>query len=146
MSMNCEDAKLKVQALIDNELQDEDISPVVDHIQSCYRCRDEYVALLKLQRKMKGLKVPEPPKEWFEELKSKRGRKFSSVFGQLFFIGSYVVLIAYALFSLFTDSTEGLFIKLVVGGIVVGIHALLGVTISDRVRESRTDKYKGVMK
>lgn len=146
MSINCEDAKLKVQALIDNELPDEDISPVVDHIQSCYGCRDEYVALLRLQRKMRGLKAPEPPKEWFEELKNRPGRKFSSAFGQIFFFGSYVVLIAYALFSLFTDSAEGLFIKLVVGGIVVGILALLGVTIGDRVRESRTDKYKGVMK
>lgn len=146
MSMNCEDAKLKVQALIDNELPDEEISPVVDHIQSCYACRDDYIALLKLQRKMKGLKVPEPSKEWFEELKTKTGRKVSSALGQIFFIGSYVVLIAYALFSLFTDSGEGLFIKLVVGGIVVGVLALLGVTISDRVRESRTDKYKGVIK
>lgn len=144
--MECQDAKLKVQALIDNELPGEDISTVVDHIQSCYRCRDEYVALLKLQRKLRGVGHPEPPKEWFEELGKKRGRKFSSFFGQLFFIGSYIVLIAFALFSLFTDSGEGLFIKLVVGGIVVGVLFLLGVTIADRVKESRTDKYKGVMK
>jgi hypothetical protein len=144
--MECKDAKLKVQALIDNELADEDISPVVDHIQSCYRCRDEYVELLKLQRKMKGLKVPEPPKEWFEELRNKPGRKFASFIGQIFFFGSYLVLAAYALYSLFTDSGEGVFIKLVVGGIVIGVLALLGVTIADRARESRTDKYKGVIK
>ena len=60
--MECQDAKLKVQALIDNELPGDDISTVVDHIQSCYNCRDEYVALLKLQRKLKGIGHIKPSK------------------------------------------------------------------------------------
>lgn len=144
--MECQDAKLKVQALADNELREEDIGDVMDHIQSCYRCRDDYVGLLKLQRKMKGLSHPEPPPEWFEGLQKKVGRRFSSFLGQVLFIGSYVVLLAYALYTLFTDTGEGLFIKLVVGGIVLGVLFVLGVTIADRARESKTDKYKGVMK
>ena len=146
MSMNCEDAKLKVQALIDNELPDEDISPVVDHIQSCYRCRDEYIDYLKLQRKLKGLVGEEPGQEWFEKLQKRIGRRISSSAGQILFIGSYVALIGYAVYSIFADKDAGLFIKLAVGGILVGVLALLGVTISDRARESKDDKYKGVMK
>ena len=144
--MECQDAKLKVQALVDSELPEDEIDTVVDHVQSCYRCRDDYISLLKLQRKMKGLHYPEPPKEWFEGLKKKAGRKVTSAFGQALFIGSYIVLFAYALYTLFTDSGEGLFIKLVIGGIVLGMLSLLGVTIADRVRESKTDKYKEVMK
>ena len=144
--MECTDAKLKVQALVDNELPENEIDQVVDHVQSCYNCRDDYVELLKLQRKMKGLNHPEPPKEWFENLSRKRGRRFSSGIGQILFIGSYVLLLAFALFSLFTDSDEGLFIKVIIGGIVLGILFILGVTIADRVRESKTDKYKGVVK
>lgn len=144
--MECQDAKLKVQALVDSELPEEEIDRVMDHVQSCYKCRDEYISLLKLQRKMKDLQYPEPPKEWFEDLKKKTGRRITSLFGQLLFIGSYVVLFAYALYSIFADSGEGLFIKLVIGGIVLGMLSLLGVTIADRVRESKTDKYKEVMK
>lgn len=144
--MECNDAKLKVQALIDNELPEDDINEVVDHIQSCYNCRDEYVGLLKLQRKLKGVGPPEPPKEWFEEMGRKPVRKFSSFFGQFFFIASYLLLIGYALYSVFTDSGADLFLKLVFGGIVVSILALVGVTIADRAKESKTDKYKGVIK
>ncbi|MBN1685007.1 MAG: zf-HC2 domain-containing protein [Spirochaetales bacterium] len=144
--MECRDAKLKVQALIDNELPQEEIDEVVDHIQSCYRCREDYVSLLKLQRKMKGLQYPEPPKEWFEELQKKRGRRLSSSLGLVLFLGSYLLLLGYALYSLFSDSGAGLFIKIVVGGIIAGMLFLLGVTIADRVRESKTDKYKEVMK
>lgn len=144
--MECQEAKLKVQALIDNELPEDEIDRVVDHIQSCYRCREDYVSLLKLQRKMKGLQYPEPPKEWFEELESKRGRRFSSTLGLILFIGSYIGLLGYALYSLFSDSGEGLFIKIVIGGIIAGALFLLGVTIADRARESKTDRYKEVIK
>ena len=144
--MECKDAKLKAQALMDNELPEEEIDAVVDHMQSCYKCREEYISLLKLQRRMKGLQYPEPPKEWFEQLQKKRGRRFTSFLGLSLFIGSYLVLIGYALYSLFTDSGEGIFIKIVVGGIVLGVLFLLGMTISDRMRESKTDKYKEVMK
>ena len=144
--MECNEATLKVQALVDNELPESEISVVVDHVQSCYRCRDEYIQLLKLQRKMKGLKYPEPGEEWFETLQKKPVRKFTSNFGQIVFIGSYFLLFAYAIFELFTDSSEGIFIKLVVGGIILGVVVLLGVTIADRTRESKTDRYREVMK
>ena len=144
--MECQEAKLKVQALIDNELPEQEIDRVIDHVQSCYRCREDYISLLKLQRKLKGLQYPEPPKEWFEKLQQKRARRFSSAFGLILFIGSYLVLLGYALYSMFSDSDEGLFIKIVIAGIIIGVLFLLGVTISDRVRESKTDKYKEVMK
>ena len=144
--MECDDAKLRVQALVDNELDEQEISDVIDHVQSCYRCRDDYVELLKLQRKMKGIRHPEPPPEWFDGLQKRVGRRLTSLLGQVLFIGSYIVLIAYAIFAAFSDKSEGLFIKMVIGAIVAGVLFLLGVTIADRVRESKTDKYKGVMK
>ena len=144
--MECEDAKLKVQALVDNELEEDEITPVIDHIQSCYRCRGDYVGLLKLQRKMKGVRHPEPSPEWFEGLQKRVGRKLTSLLGQILFIGSYILLFGYAIITLFSDSDQSIFIKLVIGAIVLGVLSLLGVTIYDRVRESKTDKYKGVVK
>ncbi|MBT3275281.1 MAG: zf-HC2 domain-containing protein [Spirochaetales bacterium] len=144
--MDCTDAKLKVQALVDNELSEAEIDETMGHVQSCYRCRDDYIEMLKFQKKMRGLAFPEPPKEWFENLGKKPARKLSSFLGQILFIGSYIALFAYALYTLFTDSGEGLFIKIVFGGIVLGILFLLGVTVADRARESKTDRYKGVMK
>lgn len=144
--MNCEVAKLKVQSLVDTELLEEEISEVMNHIQSCYRCREDYIQLLKLQRKMKGVGQPEPPTEWFEAIQSRVGRKVSSVLGQIVFIGSYIMLFGYATVSLFMDKGEGIFIKVVFGGILLGVFVILGVTIVDRIRESKTDKYKGVMK
>ncbi|MFP4364628.1 MAG: anti-sigma factor family protein [Spirochaetia bacterium] len=144
--MNCEDAKYKIQALVDNELPEEEISTVLDHIQSCYRCRDIYIDFLTLQRKMKGLKSREPSKEWFEKTEKNFLHKASRSIGVLLLLGSYVLLLAFGIFAFFSDSATGIHIKLAVGGIVIGVLVLLGITLYDRSRERKEDKYKGVMK
>ena len=90
--------------------------------------------------------IEEPSQEWFEKLERRTGRKIASGAGQALFIGSYILLLGYALYSLFVNSEVGTFVKLSVGGIVLGGASLFGVSILDRVRESRDDKYKGVVK
>jgi len=142
----CEEMKLKVQALADSELEEEQIPEVVHHIESCYKCRDEYIQFLTFQKKMEGIGVPEPSREWFEELKNRKFRKFSSLLGKILFFGSYLLLILYALYSFFIDGDGDLVLKILVGAVCTGVVILLGVTIADRVKESKTDKYKGVMK
>ena len=142
----CDEMKLKVQALADNELEEGQISSVVHHIESCYKCRDEYIQFLTLQKKMQGISVPEPSREWFEDLNKKKFRKFSSILGKILFFGSYLLLIIYALYTFFIDQEGDIVLKVLVGAVCAGVAVLLGVTIADRVRESKTDKYKGVMK
>jgi len=143
---NCEFFQMKIQALIDNELPEEEISSVINHIESCYKCREDYIEFLKLRKKMNIIKVPEPSKEWFEELPKRVFRRVSSIVGKILFFGSYGALIAYALFSFFSDTGESTFVKFLVGALVLGVFVLLGVTISDKVKENKTDKYRGVIK
>ena len=40
--MDCEEAKLKMNALIDNEIDEKDVPGLISHLESCYKCRDEY--------------------------------------------------------------------------------------------------------
>jgi hypothetical protein len=144
--MTCEEAKLQVQALLDNEIEEQQVTPLISHLESCYSCRNEYITFLKLQRKMAGISVPEPPKEWFETLPNKVLHRTSSMFGKILFFGSYALLFGYALFSLFKDrNTEGI-IKISIGGILIGFAVLLGITVANRIREIKDDRYKGVMK
>jgi len=144
--MECEEAKLKLNALIDNEIEEGDVAPMISHLESCYRCREEYVQLLSLQKKMKGAPIPQPRKVWFEELPRRVLRRTTGMAGRIFFIGSYVLLLGYSLYHLFASQDADLFVKLVIAGTAVGFFVLLGVSISDRLRESKTDRYKGVMK
>jgi predicted anti-sigma-YlaC factor YlaD len=144
--ITCEQAKLQIQAFLDNEIEEQQVAPLISHLESCYTCRNEYISFLKLQQKLAGIGIPEPPKEWFEKLPNKVLRRTSRIFGKLLFFGSYALLLGYALHGLLSDRTTGSIIKIGVAGIAVGFFILLGITIADRVRESKDDRYRGVMK
>ncbi len=144
--MDCEKAKLKANSLIDNEIDEKDISPLISHLESCYRCRDEYIDLLLLQRKMHNSSAPTPKKEWFEWLPERIVRRGFSLFGKALFIGSYLLLMGYALYTLFASPAEGIFVKLMTGGAVAGLVVLFGISLSDRLSERKTDRYRDVMK
>jgi hypothetical protein len=62
------------------------------------------------------------------------------------FFGSYAFLLGYALYTILSDRNTEVIIRLGIAGIAVGFLVLLGITIADRVRESKYDRYKGVMK
>ncbi|MBN2511108.1 MAG: zf-HC2 domain-containing protein [Spirochaetales bacterium] len=144
--MNCTEAQLKAQAIIDNELEEQEIDDVIAHIESCYTCRNEYVNLLKLQRKMGRVSYPEPPEEWFEALSRSRFRNAGSFFGRIVFLGSYMLLFGYFLFQYFSDAKESLFQKITLGGVLTGLLLLFLVTLCDRIHELKNDKYGEVEK
>lgn len=144
--ITCEQAKLQIQALLDNEIEEQQIAPLISHLESCYTCRNEYISFLKLQRKLAGIGIPEPPKEWFERLPNKVLHRASGIFGKALFFGSYALLLSYALYSLLGDRNTANIVKIGIAGIAVGFLVLLGITVADRVRESKDDRYKGVMK
>ena len=144
--ITCEQAKLQIQALLDNEIEENQVGPLISHLESCYTCRNEYISFLRLQRKLAGIGVPEPPKEWFERLPNKVLRRTGRVFGKALFFGSYALLLGYALYNLLSDRNTAGIIRIAAAGIALGFAVLLGITIADRVRESKDDRYRGVVK
>ncbi len=144
--MECEEARHKMGALLETQLDENEIEPLIVHMESCYRCRDAYVELLKIRKSKQGQPAERTSREWFDGLERKPIRKVTGIAGRVFFIGSYVILIGYTLYQLFADANEKIALRIIIGGIVAGFLTLLGVTIADRIRESRHDKYKGVMK
>jgi anti-sigma factor RsiW len=144
--MTCEEATLKAQALLDGEIAEAEMPQLLTHLAGCESCREEYIQLMKLEKRFKDLPYAEGEAEWFETLSRRPLRRTGSVAGKIFFFGSYLLLLGYALMSLLKDPGESLVLKLGVGGIVLGFLILLAVTIADRITESKHDRYKGVMK
>lgn len=144
--MNKEELKLKIQALVDNELSEEEIPDILRKIEGSYEMREDYITLLKLKKRLSGSHGPEPNREWFEQAAYRAGRRAVSWTGNLLFLGSYLALLGYALFSLLRMAEVALWEKISLAGIALGFIVLLSRAIADRIEESRTDKYKGVMK
>ena len=142
--MECDDAKLMIQALIDKELPEDKIEGVISHVESCYKCRKLYIDFLRLDKQLHSVSFKEPPKEWFENLSKRKGRMFFQRFGLFGLLFSNVILLAIVFMNVFFSAP--IFEKVLLSTVVGGILILLGVTISDKIHESKGDKYKGVMK
>jgi hypothetical protein len=145
-SMSTDDIRLKIQALADNELPESEIGPVLERIQGSYEYREEYAQLLRLRKRLAGVVVPEPRGDWVVEVEKKTTRKLTRGLGSILFIASYVALLGVGIVSVVRESEVPVYVAVLVGVGALGFVTLLINAIADRVRESRTDKYKGVMR
>ena len=136
---------LRIQALADNELPEEEIDAVLAEIQGSYEYRNEYADLLRMKRRISGTAV-RAPEDWLARAEKRVSRRISRGTGLLLFVGSYVVLIGYALFTLFREPSVPLIVSVLIGSLVLGLIVLLVNAIADRVRESKTDKYRELIR
>ena len=147
MNLTCDEARIQCSALIDGELKDDKIiKTLLNHLESCYNCRNEYLQLVEINAKMNNIKIPEPEQEWWDSLPQKVIRRFSGGIGLLFFVGSYLLLLGYSIFTTLLKPDVSQIIKFSILGIVVGIIILISVSIADRIKEAKNDKYKGVIR
>ena len=144
--MNCDEAAVKCQMLTDDELDENEIGEVIEHISTCRNCREEYTDLLKLKHKLTAVKNSAPDEDWFESLSKRRGRRFFNRFALILLALSYLLFFGYTVFNMMRTPSEDLISKIVVAGAVVSVIILFVSALIDRIRESRTDRYKEVMK
>jgi len=140
------DVRMKIQALADNELPEQEIDAVLQAIRDSSELRHEYAGLLRLRRRVGTGVPPAPSDEWIQEAQRRIARRVSGGIGNLLFIGSYVVLLAYAIYTMFRDPEVPLMVSVLILSGVVGFVVLLGNAIADRMRERKTDRYRGIMR
>lgn len=141
-----DDVRMKIQALADNELPESEIEPTLEAIQGSYEYRTEYAELLKLRRQLGRGPAPPVSQDWVERAEKRISRRLSRGLGMLLFVGSYAVLLGYAVLTMFRDPDVPLIVSVLMVTAVVGFVVLLGNAIADRVRESKTDKYRGIIR
>lgn len=57
-----------------------------------------------------------------------------------------VVLVVWGVKEFFTDPGVDLLIRIAVAAVALGLLILIGVVVRDRVRASKSDKFKGVQR
>lgn len=144
--MNCQEVNNQIQAFIDNEMELKQIKKLIEHLETCESCRNEYHSQLEVDRTLKGVDFPMPPQDWFEKRLKSKPRKIWSGIGMLFFISTYVLLLAYALFTFFISSDVDMIQKILLGGMSFGMIVLLIVTVRDRIIEKKDDRYDEVIR
>lgn len=141
---NQDDVRLKIQALVDNELPESEIEPVLERIQGSYEHRREYAELLQLRRRLGTGPAPRVSEDWLDRAQRRISRRVSRGIGTVLFLGSYVLLVGYALYTLVRDPEVPVIVSVLTVSAVAGIVVLLGNAIADRVRERKTDRYREI--
>ncbi len=144
--MKCDDAKYKIQALIDKELPEDEIKTVVSHIESCYNCREEYISMLKLESRLKGISFPEAEYDWYAVQRKKFLRKSFSFLGKILVFFSFLTLFVWGIIELVRNGNTKPIVQISILGLTLGAGILLFVSFSDRAAELKHDKYRRVRK
>ena len=146
--MKCERYHLLISGYLDGELNPNEQSELLDHLEGCSSCEEE----LKQQRQLKEVtghmhfKEPED-QVWEYYWANVYNRMERGVAWILLCLGG-VLLLSYATYEvmhvLFLREGVSWIVRIGVVSLVVGFYALLASIIRERIVIRRSDRYEGI--
>jgi len=135
---------------VDGEATEEEADALRRHVAECGRCREELRAHQKLRNLAEDLGRIEPPEELWDEYVQGVYNRMERGFGWLLVVVGAVALALVGGWRYVTgfllDPEVGWFEKVGLTGLIVGLLALLFSVYRQRRRETRTDRYKEIVR
>lgn len=144
--MNCERIEVYLSGYLDGELTQQDRQPVENHLRSCERCKDLLKELRSAKEATRGLDLVQVSEGDWKLMEARILERISQGLGWSILLVWLVVTAAYGLFQYGTSPDEPFFEKILVFSLFLGFGLLFLSVLSQRLRERRTDRYKGVLK
>ena len=144
--MKCEEIEVYLSGYLDGELTQQDRQPLEIHIRSCQHCQTVLAQLREAQEATHRLDMEEPETEEWNMMEARVLERISQGLGWSVLLVWLVVTTAYTLYQYASSPTEPLFEKILVFSLFLGVGLLFLSVLSQRVRERRTDRYRGVLK
>ncbi len=144
MNKNCEQNKIMLSAMIDNELPSQSVVQLNDHMVRCETCRKEYDQLCKVSNQLKknGFEIPGD-----ERMDQFWNAPYTGLIKKLSYLlvgGGILILFLVGLYQFFIlESHHGLE-TWAVSAIIIGIVFLMATIIINRIQTYKTDPYKEV--
>lgn len=146
--MNCEDIRVLLSALVDNELDPEQKKTVADHLIGCDSCREEYVKMKKLKEVTDDMKYFDLPDRLMAGYWKGIYNRIERGAGWIFLSVGAILLLAFGAWELlnkfFLDSHPPLILKIGVGTLLIGVIVLVVSVIRERFFSIEHDRYEEV--
>jgi len=146
--MKCDEIRVLLSALVDNELDAEQKRKVGDHLASCEDCRKEYAKLKRLKEATSEMSYFDlPDKLWAGYWREIYNRIERGIGWFFLSIGAIILLVLGAwelLDKFFLDARISLIPKLGVGAVILGLVILLVSIGRERLFSRRHDRYEEV--
>jgi len=142
--MDCKETEVYLSGYLDNELTQQESQRVELHLETCLVCLQLLKELTTAQKATRSIELRQPGKQEWQKMENTILENISRGFGWLILVIWSATTVGYAFFQYAVTPTEPLFQKILVFGIFLGIALLFFSVLCQRIRESRTDRYKGV--
>ena len=146
--ISCKDMSMNIMALLDEELNEDQIGDVKKHLETCDKCSDDYYAIIKVKEvtsKMKFKKLPEFYwDDYWKHIYNRIERGLSWIFLSL----GAIIILGFAgwefLDRLIADQDVHPLLKWGIFIFIIGVIILLISILREKIMVRRVDKYKEI--
>jgi hypothetical protein len=144
--MKCEEVEVFLSGHLDGELTQQQEQWVAVHLDSCTRCPAILEDLRAAQKAARNLEIDQPRRKEWNIMESQILERTSRGVGWLILIVWAIVTAVFCIYQYATSPAEPLFEKVLTFGFFLGFALLFFSVLCQRLRESKTDRYRGVQK
>ena len=146
--LSCDEIEVKVMALLDGELSEQDIIIVKDHLNSCKRCSDEYASLKKLKEVTSTMKMKKLPEYYWDDYWTNVYNRLERGISWLLISLGAIIVLAFAgweaLSALIADQEMNPLLKIGIFVLLIGSVILIVSILREKLLVKRIDKYREV--
>jgi len=142
--MSCEEFEVLLNGYIDGELKGSDLKRVEEHLAECSHCQKLVRDYQRLKEVTAEMRFKEPPQEIWNSYWQRICQRITRGLGWVLFVVGAVAVIGFGIYEFATDPAVEALQKLIVFAVFVGLGLLLISVIWERIKASKTDKYKEI--
>ncbi len=144
--MQCDEIEVYLSGFVDDELPQQQRQGVLAHLETCERCGELVQELRRIKKETRQLSYQQPTQKEWKHVERHIFQTASRGLGWLILVVWVIFTSSYALFQYATAPQEPLIEKILVFSLFLGLGLLFLSVLSERMRDARTDRYKGVHK
>ena len=133
---SCEQMSLNIMALLDDELDENKIREVKEHLEKCKQCSDEYASIRKVREAIETMKFKKLPEFYWDDYWNHIYNRIERGLSWIFISVGTIIILCFAVWE-FLD-------KLIAQN---NVHPLLKIGIfilREKIMVRRVDKYREI--
>jgi len=146
--MTCDEFAIKIMALVDGELSDDESRSVLDHIAVCDKCAGEYASLKKLKGVTGEMKMKKLPEFYWDEYWSHVYNRLERGLSWILISVGVIIILGFVVWEvlgqLVADPVMNPLLKGAIYVVVLGVVILLISIIREKLMVRKVDKYREV--
>ena len=148
--MKCDEARLLMMGYLDNELTEDEIKALQEHLNSCAKCRAEWESFKELKKETSEMKFKPFPEMFWDDYWENVYNRIERGIGWILFSLGAIILLAFGAYELledfFLNPKEPMIEKIGVGLLILGLIVIFVSVLREKLMIRKVDKYRRVLR